>query len=365
MTIEEGAATEKTADELVGRVFEATLGMMDMLSIYLGDRLGLYRALRDGGPATAGDLAARAGIDPRYALEWLEQQAVTGILEVDDASTEADHRRFSLPKAYVAPLLDLDNPSVVSLARSAVAYAGVMPQLTEAFRTGGGVAWADYGNDMLEAQGDFNRPWLMGSFGAEMLPAITGIAERLAADPPARVADVACGVGWAGIAVARAYPRVRVDGFDIDESSVAIANKHARDAGVSDRVTFHVRDVAEAEPAAYDLAVIIESVHDMTQPAAVLASVRRLLRPDGVLLVADEKTADVFTAPGDELERFFYGFSILTCLPAAMTERPTAAIGTAIRADTMARLGSEAGFRGVESLDEPATETLRFYRMTP
>lgn len=365
MTTEEGVATEKTADDLIGRVFEATLGMWDMLSIYLGDRLGLYRALRDGGPATADDLASRAGIDRRYAREWLEQQAVTGILEVDDVTASADERRFRLPHAYADALLDIDSPVIVPLTRSAVSAAGVLPRLMEAFRTGGGVAWADYGTDMIEAQGDFNRPWLTGSFGTEMLPTIPGIAERLVANPPARVADVACGVGWAGISIARAYPSVRVDGFDIDEASIDLANRHARDAGVSDRVTFRVQDVADAEPEAFDLAVIIEAVHDMSQPVGVLASVRRLLRPDGVLLVADEKTEDAFTAPGGDLERFYYGFSILTCLPAVMTERPTAAIGTALRPDAMAQLGSEAGFGSVERLDAPETETLRFYRMEP
>jgi 2-polyprenyl-3-methyl-5-hydroxy-6-metoxy-1,4-benzoquinol methylase len=240
-----------------------------------------------------------------------------------------------------------------------------MPELLGAFRGGGGVAWSDYGADMIEAQGDFNRPWLVGSFATEMLPAIAGVAERLVADPPARVADVACGVGWAAVAIARAYPSVYVDGFDIDASSVELANRNARDAGVSDRVTFRVRDVADAEPGAYDLAVIIEAVHDMAQPVDVLASVRRMLKVDGALLVADEKSEDVFTAPGSETERFFYGFSILTCLPAAMTERPSAGIGTVLRADAMARLGSEAGFDSVERMDAPETETLRFYRMTP
>ena len=366
MTTETAAETEKTADELVGRLFEATIGMMDVISVYLGDRLGLYRALHDGGPATAGELAARAGIDRRYALEWLEQQAATGFLEVDDVSAAAEARRFSLPDAYADPLLNLDSPySIAPLPRSAVACAKVLPQLMEAFRTGGGVAWADYGPDMIESQGDFNRPWLVGSFGTELLPAIPAIHERLVADPPARVADVACGVGWAAISIARAYPKVRVDGFDLDESSIELARQNARDAGLADRVTFQVRDVAEADAGAYDLAVIIEAVHDMTQPAGVLASIRRMLRPDGVALIADEKTEDAFTAPASQAERLYYGFSILTCLPAAMTERPTAAIGTVMRADTMRRLGAEAGYRNVERLDEPALDMLRFYRMTP
>jgi 2-polyprenyl-3-methyl-5-hydroxy-6-metoxy-1,4-benzoquinol methylase len=364
----EGVAvkTEKTADALVGRLFDATIGMMDVMSVYLGDRLGLYRALHEGGPATAGELAARGRIDLRYALEWLEQQAVTGFIEVDDVAAAADGRRFSLPDAYVDPLLNLDSPySIAPLSRAVVACAKVLPQLLEAYRTGGGVAWSDYGSDMIESQGDGNRPWLVGSFGTELLPAIPGIHDRLVADPPARVADVACGVGWAAISIARAYPKVRVDGFDLDESSIHLARQNARDAGLADRVTFQVRDVAEADAGAYDLAVIIEAVHDMTQPVGVLASVRRMLRPDGVALIADEKTEDTFTAPASPAERLYYGFSILTCLPAAMTERPTAAIGTVMRADMMRRLGSEAGYQKVERLDEPELDTLRFYRMTP
>ncbi len=360
------AATEKTAEELVGRLFEASLGMFDIMAVYVGDRLGLYRALHEGGPATAGDLAARGQIDPRYAREWLEQQAASGILEVDDVAAGAEERRYRLPDAYVEPLLNVDSPySIAPLGRSIVACAKVMPQLLEAYRTGGGVAWSDYGPDMIESQGDFNRPWLLGTFGSEVLPAIPAIHERLVADPPARVADVACGVGWAAMAIARAYPKVRVDGFDLDESSIELARQNARDAGLTDRVTFQVRDVAEAESDTYDVAVIIEALHDMTQPVAVLTSIRRMLRADGVALIADEKTEDAFTAPASEAERVYYGFSLFTCLPAAMTERPTAATGTLMRADMMQRLGSESGFRSVERLDKPELDMLRLYRLTP
>lgn len=234
----------------------------------------------------------------------------------------------------------------------------------EAYRTGGGVEWSAYGSDMIEAQGDFNRPWLVNSFGTKLLPAIPGIHERLSADPPARVADIACGVGWAAIAIGRAYPKVRVDGFDLDESSIALAQQNARAAGVDDRVTFAVRDAADPTAAGrYDLAVIIEAIHDLSQPVEVLSAVRKMLRPDGIALIADEKTEDAFSAPAGEMERMFYGFSILTCLPAAMTERPTAATGTVMRAGTMRRYALEAGFATIERLDEPELDMLRFYRL--
>jgi len=360
-------APEKTADELIGRLFEATLGMMDVISVYVGDRLGLYRAMRDGGAVTAAELAARATIDARYAREWLEQQAVTGLVEVDDASALQDVRRYTLPDAYAEALLDLDSPySIAPLARSVVACAKVLPQLLIAYKTGGGVDWGDFGPDMIEAQGDFNRPWLRGSFGSDILPAIPAIHERLGADPPARVADVACGVGWASIAIAKAYPKVRVDGFDLDPSSIELAQANAREAGVADRVTFNLRDAADPAAASqYDLVVVIEAIHDLSRPIEVLGAIRQMLRPGGTALIADEKVEDAFTAPGSDSERIYYGFSLLTCLPAAMTERPTAATGTVMRADTFRRYAEEAGFGGFERLDEGTLDLLRFYRLTP
>jgi 2-polyprenyl-3-methyl-5-hydroxy-6-metoxy-1,4-benzoquinol methylase len=361
-----GPGIDRSADALVGRLFEASLAMFDVLSVYLGDRLGLYRALHEGGPATSAELAIRAGVDERYAREWLEQQAVTDLLDVDDLGASADRRRYRLPDAYVAPLLDPDSPlSIAPVGRAVVACAGALPKLLAAYRTGSGVEWADYGSDMIEAQGDFNRPWLRGSFGSEILPAIPVIHERLTADPPALVADVACGVGWAAIAIAAAYPKVRVDGFDLDPGSIELARANAERAGVADRVTFAVRDAADPSAAGrYDLVTVIEAIHDLSRPIEVLTAIRGMLRPDGSALIADERTEDAFIAPGSETERMFYGFSLFTCLPAAMTERPTAATGTVIRADTMRAYAEAAGFRGVERLDEPALDMLRFYRLT-
>ena len=361
------ADTPKTPDALAARLFEACLGMWDVMSVYVGDQLGLYSALRDGGPATAPALASRSGIHPRYAREWLEQQAATGILEVEEASAEADERRYRLPDGHVDPLLNRDSPySTAPLAVSTVACGEVMPRLLEAYRTGGGVEWPDYGPDMIQAQGDFNRPWLVNSFGSEILPAIPAIHERLTADPPARVADVACGVGWAAIAIASAYRHVTVDGFDLDESSIRLARENARKRGVSDRVNFERRDAADPSATAqYDLVVVVEAIHDLSRPVEVLSAIRGMLRAGGVALVADEKTEDAFTAPASDLERMFYGFSLFSCLPAAMTDRPTAATGAVIREDTMRAYASAAGFSGFERLDEPELDMLRFYLLTP
>jgi 2-polyprenyl-3-methyl-5-hydroxy-6-metoxy-1,4-benzoquinol methylase len=361
------AAAPRTPEAFVGRLRTAIAGMFDVISVHIGDRLGLYRALRDGGPATAPELATRAGIDRRYAREWLEQQAASDILDVDDVAAAPDERRFSLPAGHAEALLDPESPyAIAPLGRGAVATTRVLPQLLDAFRTGGGVSWGAYGADGIESQGDGNRPWLVNSFATEHLPAIPDVHGRLIADPPARVADVACGVGWAGIAIARAYPKARVDGFDLDPMSIALSEQNAEEAGVADRVSFAVRDAAD--PAAtdrYDLVVIVEAVHDMSRPVEALSAVRSMLRADGIALIIDEKNEDAFTAPAPEGERIHYGFSLLNCLPTAMTDRPTAATGAVIRAETMYRYARDAGFRTVERLDEPKLDTLQFYRLRP
>ena len=71
-----------TADEYAEKLFQSSVAFIDVIAAYLGDRLGWYRALASG-PATPEELVARAGGSARYAREWLEQQATSGVLSVD------------------------------------------------------------------------------------------------------------------------------------------------------------------------------------------------------------------------------------------------------------------------------------------
>jgi 2-polyprenyl-3-methyl-5-hydroxy-6-metoxy-1,4-benzoquinol methylase len=351
-------------DELVERLFSAGLGMAEVLTVYLGDTLGLYRALDREGSLSAPELAKAAGILERYAREWLEQQAAAGILAVQDTAAEADERQYRLPPGHREPLLDLDSPySITPLCRSFVAVSSAMPDLVAAFRSGAGVSWESYGRDMIEAQGNFNRPWLVASLGTEYLPSIPDLHARLASEAGANIVDVACGVGWAAISLARAYPSVTVDGFDLDELSIEIASRNAKEAGVADRVRFEVRDAAAPAPGApYDLAIVVEAIHDLSQPVAVLRAIREMLKPEGTLIVADERTEDSFTAPATETERFFYAYSVLTCLPSAMDDETSAATGTVMRTTTFEAYAKEAGFDGVSILPIEH-DFLRFYRL--
>jgi 2-polyprenyl-3-methyl-5-hydroxy-6-metoxy-1,4-benzoquinol methylase len=351
-------------DELVGRLFSAGLGMAEVLTVYLGDILGLYEALERVGPMTPPELAKETGTFERYAREWLEQQAAAGILQVEDVSAEAEARRYLLPPGHVEPLLDPESPySIAPFCKSFVAISGAMPDLAAAFQSGSLVPWSAYGSHMIDAQGDFNRPWLMGSLGTGYLPSIPDIHERLISEHGAKVADIACGVGWAGIALARAYPLITVDGFDLDEPSVEIASRNAEDAGVADRVRFEVKDAAHpALEAQYDLAIVVEAIHDLSQPVSVLSAIKRMLKPGGTLIVADERTEDSFTAPASETERMFYAYSVLCCLPSAMEDHTSAGTGTVMRISTFERYAKEAGFDDVSVLPIEH-DFLRFYRL--
>jgi 2-polyprenyl-3-methyl-5-hydroxy-6-metoxy-1,4-benzoquinol methylase len=181
--------------------------------------------------------------------------------------------------------------------------------------------------------------------GKEWLPSVPELHERLLADPPARIADVACGQGRSSIAIARAYPKVRVDGIDADHASVERAREILVGSGVEDRVTFQERDAADAELSGrYDLVTIFEALHDMSYPMNVLRAARGLLVDTGVVFIGDERTEDTFTAPASDVERLYYGFSVFHCLPVGMIGEGAAGTGTVIRAETVRRYASEAGF---------------------
>ena len=342
-------------DALAERLFDASRSALDLYCVYLGDRLGLYRALAGRGPTTPDELAEAAGIHPRYAREWLEQQAVGGILEVEDG-------RFTLPPGHAEALADTESESFSAhLARSTVAMAAPLRALMDAFRSGGGVPWTAYGEDGREAQATFNRVMFLKHLGTEWIPAMPDVHARLQT-PGARVADLACGAGWSSIAIARAYPQARVDGFDDDAASIELARANAAAEGLGERVRFHVRDVSAGDkPGGYDLVCVFEAIHDMSRPVEALASMRALASPDGAVLVMDERTNAELTV-GDRQEHYQYGASVLSCLPSGMNEQPSAATGTVMRPATFAGYAREAGFGDVEVLDIEH-DAFRFYRL--
>lgn len=353
-------------DALVEQLFEAAVGALDVFGVYVGHRLGLYRALAESSPLTAAGLAAAAGIHERYAREWLEQQTVSGILETDDLAAGPQERRYSLPPGHDEVLLDVGSVNyMVPMAQLIVGCSRPIDMLLDAFRTGGGVPYSAYGADLHEGVAGFTRPLYDGFLGSEWLPAVPEIHDRLVSDPPARVADLACGLGRSSMAIARAYPSVRVDGIDLDEASIARAGELLAGSGVEDRVTFQVGNAGDPQLAGrYDLVTIFEALHDMSYPVDVLRAARGLLVQGGSVFVGDEKCADAFTVPADPYERLNYGFSVLHCIPVGMTGDGAAGTGAIMRAETVRRYGLEAGFSEVEILPIE-NDFWRFYRLVP
>jgi SAM-dependent methyltransferase len=340
-------------------VHDATLGYFRILSMYLGLRLGLYEALGDG-PLTADALAARAGIDARYAREWCEQQATAGVL---DADVTQEPPVFRLPADAAESLLDPDSVSYLGATiRQLASLRAVIDPVADAYRTGDGLSADAFGAESADGQGGSNRPVYLTTLPTEWLPAIEPFRTRLEAGP-VHVIDIGCGHGWSSIALALAYPTATVEGFDPDEYSIAQARQHAEESGVADRVRFHVADGATIDATA-DLAMAFECIHDMPNPVEVLGAARRTLRDDGAMLVVDERVGDRFTGTPDAQEAYFYGWSIFDCLPAGRAATPSAATGTVMRPDTLRGYAEAAGFTrfGVLPIEHDA---FRLYLLRP
>src|SRR3954447_23667421 len=214
--------TSDRTDQLTGRLFEAALGALELCSVYLGTELGLYATLERNGALTPDELAEQAGIAPRYAREWLEQQAVAGILDLEDDR----HRLPPPPPPAPPPLAPVHARALretAPLAHLLAGIGGVMDRLPDAYRRGGGVPYADYGRAFRHGQGHVNRPAFTDELPGVWLRAMPDVVARLERLAAPRLADVGCGQGWAAIALARAFPHAWVDGLDPDPDSIADA----------------------------------------------------------------------------------------------------------------------------------------------
>ncbi len=355
----EPPSSVNTAEATAERLFMAMVEGMDVLACALGDRLGYYRAL-DGATLGPDELAERTGSSPRYAREWLEQQAMSGfVVRVDGGYALAPGAAEVLARPgtslWIAPFLR-------QFAAAAAQWTGV----ADGARTGRGLGWSEYGPDMFESQSDANAAPVLEHLADTWLPAaLPDLHRRLEAGEPLRVADVGCGGAWASIALARRFPAVTVDAYDIDQPTLALARANVDGVGLADRVKVLDIDIARDGPEnAYDLVMAFECIHDMPAPVDVLAGIRRARRPDGVVLVADMKGAEEFVPDGDPVQRILYGYSLLVCLPDAMTGNPDGATGTVMRPSTMDRYAREAGFSGATPLGVEH-DFWRFYELTP
>lgn len=363
MTTTPQPIADQPAEAFADKVFQAALGTMETFNVYIGDRLGWLDALAEG-PSTATELAERTKTQPRYAIEWLEMMAVYGNLTVlDDAAGDRLHRRYAMPPGAVEALTDRHSLNYLGALPQMLAAVGVrLDRLLKAYRSGGGVSWAELGDNARDSQAALNRPW----FESALAPSLASVpqVETILQRPGALIADIGCGAGWSTIALARAYPSATVLGVDVDEPSIQAANANAEAAGVADRARFAgakgevLRDLGP-----FDAAFAFECVHDMPRPVEVLAAIHDAVRPDGLVVIMDEAVADEFVAPGDPVEQVMYGYSTLICLPDGLSSTPSEGTGTVMRRSVLTDYATRAGFTSVEVLPIQDFAFFRFYRL--
>lgn len=347
---------------LSGRLFMEGVGSLHLLTVYLGVRLGLYRALAENGPQTSAELASRTRLDERYVREWLQAETIAGLVSAstDDMSAAT----FELAPGVRTVLVEETEPAYLGgLGEAAAAVGGAVHAVADAFRTGQGVPLSAYPPDAVSAQSSLNRPAYANALVTEWLPAIPDVNARLLDTArPARVADVGCGSGWAALELARAFPHLRVDGYDADEASIEQARRNAQEHSLGDRVTFEVADAMRTDfgRQKYDVITFFECLHDIARPADALARAHSALAPGGQVIVMDERTGER-PQIGDPIETFFATASVLWCLPQSRADADYDTPGTLLRPDALRTIARRAGFRDVEILgiEHPFW---RFYR---
>jgi SAM-dependent methyltransferase len=351
-----------TAEEIglfAYQVWSYKQGEMVSLLIHLGDRLGLYRAMQGAGPLTSGELADRAGLDERWVREWLRGQGAAGLLVWQDDD------RFELSEVAAAVLADEDGSLFFAAgAFGPPAAADFVDDLAAAFASGIGLPYDRQGPAGAHRTERMLGPWSRLALVPTILPALDGVVDRL--EGGGVVADVGCGAGVALVAMAQRFPDARFHGYDISRHAIDRAGRLVDEAGLAN-VELHLAgaDALPIEPV-FDLVLTFDCLHDMTDPVATIAAIRRSIRPDGTWLVKDIRCAprarDNLKNP---MAAMMYGFSIASCMSSALSEPGGSGLGTlGLHPDLLAGYAADAGFTRFRMLDfdEPAN---LYYEVRP
>jgi SAM-dependent methyltransferase len=328
-------------EAFVGQVLANTSAAMVTTLAALGDRLGLFKTLAASGPATSAEIAARAGIVERYAREWLGGMTSAGYVTYDPVT-----RRFALPPEHVAALADEGGPMFFGgVYEMLLSASSVVDRVAEAFRAGGGVPQSAYDDRFWDGMERFSGGWYDNLLVQQWLPAMPDVQRKLR--DGADVADVGCGRGRALIRLAQAYPASRYVGYDAFAPSVERATEQAREAGVADRVRYEVRDAASDLPGRFDVITTFDVIHDAVDPVAVLRSIFRALKPDGIYVCLDANCSDKLEENTGPIGSIFHGISILYCMTTSLAGGG-AGLGTlGLHEHKLRDLATVIGFRDV------------------
>lgn len=336
---------EKMHDMAMKMVTE--LGAAAMGSLVLtGDKLGLYRALADGGPTDAAGLAERTGCHERYVREWLNANAASGYVDFD-----AEREEFSMNPEQQFVFASTESPFLMTGGYHAIRSLYVdEPVLTRAFRTGEGVGWGDHDSCLFCGTAKFFRPSYRTHLIQEWLPALDGAVEKL--ERGAKVADVGCGLGLSTMMMAETFPQSKFTGYDPHEPSVIEARQLAKEKGLPN-VSFEVAVAKDLPAEGWDLVTLFDCLHDMGDPAGAAARVRETLAEDGAMMVVEPMAHDRVADNLNPVGRVYYAFSTTVCTPCSLSQEVGAALGAqAGQARLEDVIGREGGFRTVRRAAE-------------
>jgi SAM-dependent methyltransferase len=313
----------------------------------VGDKLGLYKTLAEKGPMSSAELAEATGTAERYVREWLATQAASGYVDYDAAT-----RTFSMQPEQALALANEDSPVFMGGAGNLVAATFLdEPKISEAFRSGKGVGWNRRSECLFCGTARFFRTGYKHHLVQEWLPALDGVMDKLAHG--AMVADVGCGHGVSTRLMAEAFPKSRFFGFDYHEGSIAAARQAARQAGLSDRVTFEAQSAKTFPGNGYDLICFFDCLHDMGDPVGALKHVRRTLAPDGTCMLVEPFANDRLEDNLNPVGRVYYAASTMICTPASLDQEVGLALGAQAGEARLREVARQAGFSSFRR----ATET--------
>jgi 2-polyprenyl-3-methyl-5-hydroxy-6-metoxy-1,4-benzoquinol methylase len=325
-----------TLMEFLGRV-TADMGATGSAGlVVIGNRLGLYRALAQGS-ATSVQFAERTGYDERYLREWLRNQAAGGYVSYDPSTGE-----FFLTEEQAFCLADPNGPNISAGFLIGLGYLRAEPRITEAFRTGEGVAWHEHNEDVFVGCDAFYRPGYVAELVPNWIPAVDGLHEKLTAG--GRVADLGCGLGTSSVLMAQAYPRTTIIGWDYHPESIELARKKAAEAGVGDRVSFEVATAQTFGGTGYDLVTTFDALHDMGDPVSAARRVREALAEDGTWLLVEPNASDVVEENFNPVGRLYYAGSTFLCVPNGLSQPGGYALGAQAGEAAIREVATAAGF---------------------
>jgi SAM-dependent methyltransferase len=320
----ESRIDEAELESLVNRLVDDLGAAMSAALVVIGDRLGLYRAMRDGEPVTPEKLARRTQTDARYVREWLSNQAAGGYVGYDP-----DRDMFFLtPEQSLALAQDGSPVFIPGAFQCASAMVKATDRVASAFEHGHGIGWHEHEPDLYCGTDRFLGAGYGASLVPSWIPALDGVQAKLEAG--ARVADVGCGHGASTVLLAQAFPRSEFAGFDCHPQSIARAQLAAEEADVDDRVTFKVAcatEYARCEAAGYDLVTMFDSLHYMGDPVGAVAYILDSLAPDGTLMLVEPNAGDRLEDNLNPVGRMFYAASTLVSTPASRAQDVGPALG--------------------------------------